>query len=338
MVKIAAGQELGLAPIQSMTGINVIKNRVTLSANLMAALLKKAGYRWRMVRFDDQVCEMLMFAPDGEELGPSSFSMQDAKKAQLSGGNWSKYPRNMLFARAISNAARWYAPEVITGCYTPEEMGDVEAIEATYTELPREASKRPRTMPSHRAEQTRDNHPTTMELDAPQTGQAPPTPPPGEAIPVRKLQTKFLFAACNKLGWGKHNLYDIAEIDSVTALTQNKIDALTKRLEGMDAATFQTDVSNVSVVQEYKTLLDQGASSDKFEDYWTRLPWSDLTVNVKCALSNMRFNFYRKRLEEAREDELFLCYWEDTPATYKRCNEFKKYAKQVNDLQEANAA
>lgn len=124
MVKIAAGQELGLAPIQSMTGIHVIKNRVTLSANLMAALLKKAGYRWKMVQFDDTVCSLVMIDPHGTEVGPSSFSMADAKKAGIATGeNWQKYPRNMLFARAISNAARWYAPEVITGCYTPEEMG-----------------------------------------------------------------------------------------------------------------------------------------------------------------------------------------------------------------------
>lgn len=136
MVKIAAGQELGLAPIQSMTGIHVIKNRVTLSANLMAALLKKAGYRWKMVQFDDMVCSLVMIDPHGTEVGPSSFSMADAKKAGIANGeNWQKYPRNMLFARAISNAARWYAPEVITGCYTPEEMGSGIVDDAGYTEI-----------------------------------------------------------------------------------------------------------------------------------------------------------------------------------------------------------
>jgi len=125
MVKIAAGQELGLAPIQAMTGINVIKGRITLSANLMAALIKRAGYRIRVKWEGSQAVALTIFDPQGEELGESSFSLQDAKQAGLSGGNWSKYPRNMLYARAVSNAARWYAPEVLTGCYLPDELEDI---------------------------------------------------------------------------------------------------------------------------------------------------------------------------------------------------------------------
>ena len=52
--------------------------------------------------------------------------MDDAKAAGLtSKDNWKKYPRNMLFARAISNGQKWYAPDVYNGVtvYTPDEMG-----------------------------------------------------------------------------------------------------------------------------------------------------------------------------------------------------------------------
>lgn len=125
-VKIAAGAEYGLPPVVSMTGINVIKGRVTLSANVMAAIMKRAGYKLK-TRFDgEQSCVITVVDPDGEELGVSSFSMDDARKAGLGGDNWKKFPRNMLFARAVSNAARWFAPEVLTGAITPEELGEVE--------------------------------------------------------------------------------------------------------------------------------------------------------------------------------------------------------------------
>ncbi len=134
-VKIAAGAEYGLPPIVSMTGINVIKGRVTLSANTMAAIMKRAGYKLK-VRFDgEDRCVIFVIDPDGDELGESSFSMDDAKRAGLGGENWKKFPRNMLFARAVSNAARWFAPEVLTGAITPEELGEseepptVEAVE-----------------------------------------------------------------------------------------------------------------------------------------------------------------------------------------------------------------
>ena len=40
VVKIMAGKELGLPPIVSMTGINLIKNKITISANTMAGIIK----------------------------------------------------------------------------------------------------------------------------------------------------------------------------------------------------------------------------------------------------------------------------------------------------------
>jgi hypothetical protein len=60
----------------------------------------------------------------GQTIGVSSFTMEDAKRAGLSGGdNWKKYPRNMLFARAMSNGAKWYCPDVFGGpVYTPDEL------------------------------------------------------------------------------------------------------------------------------------------------------------------------------------------------------------------------
>lgn len=137
-VKIAAGAEYGLPPVVSMTGINVIKGRVTLSANTMAAIMKRAGYKLK-VRFDgENRCVITVRDPDGEDLGESSFSMDDARRAGLGGENWKKFPRNMLFARAVSNAARWFAPEVLTGAITPEELGEAEeppAVEVAEVEV-----------------------------------------------------------------------------------------------------------------------------------------------------------------------------------------------------------
>jgi len=42
--------------------------------------------------------------------------MQDATKAGLaSQGIWKSYPRNMLYARAMSNGAKWYCPSIFGG-------------------------------------------------------------------------------------------------------------------------------------------------------------------------------------------------------------------------------
>jgi len=126
VVKILAGQELGFGPIASMTGIYIVKGRVTLSANLMAAAIKRSGrYTYDVKEHTDDICT-LQFSEGKKILGDSTFTKKDATKAKLGGDAWNKYPRNMLFARALSNGAKWYTPDIFGGpIYTPDELGAV---------------------------------------------------------------------------------------------------------------------------------------------------------------------------------------------------------------------
>lgn len=133
VVKVLAGQELGVPPVAAMQGIYIVKGRVTIGANLMAALVKASGrYDYRVTKLDDSECR-IDFMENGKKIGDSSFSMADAKKAQLAGANWTNYPRNMLFARALSNGAKWFCPDAFSGTtpYTREEIeqdGEVEQL------------------------------------------------------------------------------------------------------------------------------------------------------------------------------------------------------------------
>ncbi len=122
IVKILAGRELGFGAIASMTGVYIVKGRVSLSANLMAAAVKRTNkYNYRIVEHTEQVCELAFFE-GGQEVGRSRFTIADAKKAGTQ--NIDKFPRNMLFARAMSNGVKWFTPDVFAGpVYTPDEMG-----------------------------------------------------------------------------------------------------------------------------------------------------------------------------------------------------------------------
>lgn len=126
VVKIQAGRELGFGPMASMVGVHIIKGRVTLSANLIASAIRRSGrYDYQLRSLSDQVCE-IMFLAGGKEVGESVFTIEDARKADLvKGDNWKHYPRNMLFARAISNGAKWYCPDIFsTGVYSDGELND----------------------------------------------------------------------------------------------------------------------------------------------------------------------------------------------------------------------
>jgi hypothetical protein len=123
VVKIMAGQEMGFGPFASMIGVHIIQGKPGFSANLMAAAVKSSGrYDYRINEISDAACEITFFE-GGKEAGRSRFTKEDATKAGTQ--NMGKFPRNMLFARAMSNGVRWYCPDVFSGAvaYTPEELG-----------------------------------------------------------------------------------------------------------------------------------------------------------------------------------------------------------------------
>jgi hypothetical protein len=121
IVKIQAGQEIGIPPFAAMSGIHIIQGKPTIGAGIMASIVKGSGkYDYRVVESTEKVCS-IDFYQGKEKIGNSTFTIDDAKKALTK--NLEKFPKNMLFARAMSNGVKWYTPDVFSGpVYVPEEM------------------------------------------------------------------------------------------------------------------------------------------------------------------------------------------------------------------------
>lgn len=160
-VKIIAGVEFGIQPFAAMRGINIIKGNAEMSANLMAAKVKKhPKYDYRVKQWDRDGCVLEFYelpyagAPrsDWDLLGESSFDQEDAKTAGLAGGeNWRKFARNMYFARAMSNGVRIYTPDVFYGApvYVEGEIsGDFKDAPAVTDEAPKETAAPERVEPA----------------------------------------------------------------------------------------------------------------------------------------------------------------------------------------------
>lgn len=123
-VKVHAGNELGIPALQAMSGIFIIKGKVTVGAGLIASKVKdNPKYDYKIVQLDAKICSIDFFE-NGSFAGNSTFTFDDAVKAGTQ--NMAKFPKNMLFARAMSNGQKWYAPDAFQGpVYTPEELGAV---------------------------------------------------------------------------------------------------------------------------------------------------------------------------------------------------------------------
>ena len=136
VVKILAGAELGFPAFSSMTGIHLIKGKPAIGANLMAAAVKRhEKYDYRVIELSDKACKIVFFE-QGKEIGVSEFTAADAQKAGTQ--NMGKFPRNMLFARSLSNGVKWFCADIFLGApvYTPDELGATVNEDGEVVELP----------------------------------------------------------------------------------------------------------------------------------------------------------------------------------------------------------
>lgn len=148
LAKIIAGREMGFGAASALLGVHIIEGKPSISAGLMASAVKRSGkYNYRLhwlvgTRGNEFSGCRLTFYEGGQEVGRSEFTLADAAQAGLANKDvWKKYPRNMCFARALSNGVRWYCPDVFQGAvYVPEELGadvneDGEVINGTAVEV-----------------------------------------------------------------------------------------------------------------------------------------------------------------------------------------------------------
>ncbi len=144
------GQELGLQPMQSIRSLHMIDGRVELSAHLMLTLMTtRLGVKFEWVESTTKVARLKLERPD-QAAHVEEMTIGDAERAGLaSRGTWQKFPKQMLRARCISNAARAYCPEILTGCYTTGEISEARVVDTGPAPRARPPEPEPEVIEAH---------------------------------------------------------------------------------------------------------------------------------------------------------------------------------------------
>lgn len=161
---LLASHDLGISATQGLQKLFVLDGKVSMSAELMVALVLSAGHElwaeestrdhvvvcgkrrgaahtsrvtWTI---DDAAAAGLCSIVDGK---PRSRDRNDKPKP------WERYPQSMLWARAVSQLCRMMFADVLAGVsYTPEELGDVEVdVEGRVIDVSPQASASHRVQP-----------------------------------------------------------------------------------------------------------------------------------------------------------------------------------------------
>lgn len=133
--KIMWGQDMGLTPMQAMTGIHVWIQSGTptmqVSAKVITYLLKRHGFTWEFAQHDAEACEVEVYR-HGKRLEPNvRFTKAQAAKAGLANKSvWQGYGEDMLWHRVAGRIADRFAPEIFDAAAIP--VMTTEQAESTY--------------------------------------------------------------------------------------------------------------------------------------------------------------------------------------------------------------
>lgn len=211
---ILAGREQGIGPMTSLTHMHVVEGRPTMSAELKRARVLAGGHELHFEEMTTTRCIVRGRRKGSENWTTVTWSIDDAKRANLLGkNNWKNHPRRMLQARATSELCDLLFPDVVGGLPTTEEIRDDagDYTDASDSAAPADKSKR-------RTAQRKNARPAPAQpaVSAPPADRNPvPGPPlPGEdgydsgprdtapaAEPITEAQLTKLHTVFSAIGW-----------------------------------------------------------------------------------------------------------------------------------------
>lgn len=139
------GKELGFPTMQAFHYIIPIQGKLSLSAKAVGALLRKGGVKYitkedGVYVFADGTTDTIALKKDGTKpidrrttidfyrdglVESCSFTWRDAEGQGLtSKDNWTRMPKEMLFARCLAKGANRIGSDLLLGLYTAEELAD----------------------------------------------------------------------------------------------------------------------------------------------------------------------------------------------------------------------
>lgn len=117
-------QSENLHPATAMRDYHLIQGRPALKADAMLARFQAAGGKVKWTSYTDERVEATFTHPAGDSI-TIEWTPQRVAKAKISNEMHSKYPRQMLKARCISEGIRAIYPGVLSGMCAPEELQEI---------------------------------------------------------------------------------------------------------------------------------------------------------------------------------------------------------------------
>lgn len=122
-----SARDLGISPYKALNGgFYVVNGKIAMSTSLMTDRIRKEGHSVKIPEWSSRKCVVMGVRKDNGDSVKIEFSWEDAVAAGLTGSpTWKKYPKVMLYNRAMSMLARVLFPDVVGNCYSEDEGEEI---------------------------------------------------------------------------------------------------------------------------------------------------------------------------------------------------------------------
>jgi hypothetical protein len=120
-------KDLGISPMKAINGgFYVVNGKISMSTALMADRIRKEGHSIKIPEWTSEKCVVIGVRKDNGDSIKFEYTMQDAQVAGLShSATWKKFPKQMLYNRAMSTLARTLFSDVVGNAYSEDEKWDI---------------------------------------------------------------------------------------------------------------------------------------------------------------------------------------------------------------------
>ena len=125
-------RDLGISPMKAINGgFYIVNGKISMSTALMADRIRKEGHSIKIPEWTSEKCVIIGVRRDNGDSIKFEYTMEDARSAGLTGSpTWKKFPKQMLYNRAMSVIARTLFPDVVGNAYSEDEKWDILNIPA----------------------------------------------------------------------------------------------------------------------------------------------------------------------------------------------------------------
>jgi hypothetical protein len=121
-------KDLGISPMKAVNGgFYIVNNKICMSTALMADRIRKDGHSIKIPEWTKDKCVIIGVRKDNGDSIKVEYTWEDAQLAGLTTSQtWRKFPKHMLYNRAMSTLARVLFSDVVGNAYSEDERWDIE--------------------------------------------------------------------------------------------------------------------------------------------------------------------------------------------------------------------